>query len=90
VKEGRVKRVTAHEAREIESNGARPGPLVVSTQWSPQAGGPGGQTHLGASPQAATPRAMAGLIEAKAIINVITNMVGELQQRISQLEEDGE
>jgi hypothetical protein len=91
VKEGRVRRVTAHEAREIEARGARPQPLIVSTQWSPTAGGKGAATETQSSGNASglPPNQTAlpsGLIEAKAILNVITNMVGELAARIDRME----
>lgn len=80
VKEGRIKRITAHEAREIEANGARPSPLVISTQWSPKAGG--------AQPQAAASQVAepAALYEVRATLNVMTRLLTELQAKMQAIE----
>jgi hypothetical protein len=86
VRNGTIKRITAHEARRIEAEGARPSPLVVTTQWSPQAGG----TVAPSSQPAAAGGTNPTLLEAQATLNVVTKLVTDLQARIAALSEDKE
>lgn len=81
VRNGSVRRITAHEARTIESEGARPSPLIVSTQWTPKAGGPSAASETSASPSSPAPQ----VLEAMATMRVILSLVGDLQRKIQDL-----
>lgn len=80
VRNGSVRRVTAHEARTIESEGARPTPLIVTTQWSPMAAGRSETSETQTSPSSAPQ-----VLEAMATMRVILSLVGDLQRKIQSL-----
>jgi hypothetical protein len=89
VRNGSVRRITAHEARTIESEGARPSPLIVTTQWTPSAGGPASSQpqQVANAGSGSTPP---GVVEAMATMRVILSLVGDLQKKIQALGEETE